>query len=113
MRAEGAVSACVFLYVERDRADSSPSCRLLPEGCIPASEAAREAHVRYQLHGNGTSHGRTPQLPAVPWTADQGRLTAASTGGPDLRWRGTVLVLLVTGRASICGCGVDRLRWTK
>lgn len=70
---------------ERERADAAAPRGLLPQGRLPADPAAREAHVRHQLHGDGARHGSPAHLPTRQGAADQGHLAAAQDGAYSAR----------------------------
>ena len=64
-------------YIERQQSDSSQTSCLLHEGRHLASEVTGQADVSHQLHGDGQSDRRTPQLLAVERTTNQSGVSAS------------------------------------
>ena len=76
-------SHCVtcFSHTEWKQPNSSQAGRVLHEGCHFAAEAAGEADVPHQLHGDGQSDWGASYLPSLQGTADQSCITAPKKGG--------------------------------
>ena len=63
---------------EWQRADTTASGRLLPQGLVPAAAPHRQAHVAHQHDRDGARDGRAAAVPADARAADQSDLAAAA-----------------------------------